>query len=314
MLYSAWVQRTDPLLRLAQGTPCAAPGVSLDDVTEVPNYIRALNHGIEMLPSVPLSLRVIREVHRVLVAGTRGAHKAPGDFRKTQNGIGGPRPDPAVFVPPPPQEILRAVGALEVFLHTTKTPTLITAGLAHAQFETIHPFLDGNGRVGRTLIPLILISEHALERPWLYISLHFKRNRALSYELLQRVRTHGEWEQWISFNLDGVMKMANDAVHRIRELLDLFERDRRRVEGSRVSSSIYQRVALQSNLDVFDHLRRRVAVRIPQAAEALGSSKPTVKRALDELQRLGIAREVTGRTRNRVYVYQAYLDILNHGD
>jgi Fic family protein len=288
----------------------AAPGVPLDDVQEVSNYIRAMNHGIERLKTLPLSLRLIREVHKVLVEGTRGAHQTPGEFRRSQNWIGGSMPGNAVFVPPPPHEVMPALSAFEKYLHVEDAPTLIKAGLLHAQFETIHPFLDGNGRVGRMLIPLFFVAEGALERPWLYISLHFKRHRTKYYELLQSVRTHGTWEPWLSFYLDGVAHVADEAVAKIRELLALFERDRKKVGGSR-GGSIYQRVALHSNLDVYEYLRRRIAVRIPEAAEALGTTKPTVARALDELTKLGIAREATGKPRNRVYVYQEYLDILN---
>lgn len=222
-------------------------------------------------------------------------------------------PGNAVFVPPPPHEVMPALSALEKYLHVKDAPTLVKAGLLHAQFETIHPFLDGNGRVGRMLIPLFFVAEGALERPWLYMSLHFKRHRAKYYELLQSVRTHGTWEPWLSFYLDGVAHVADEAVAKIRELLALFERDRKKVGGSR-SGSIYQRVALHSNLDVYEYLRRRIAVRIPEAAEALGTTKPTVARALDELTQLGIAREATGKPRNRVYVYQEYLDILNRDD
>ncbi|MGH6636078.1 MAG: Fic family protein [Gammaproteobacteria bacterium] len=195
-------------------------------------------------------------------------------------------------------------------MHTADAPALVKAGLVHAQFETIHPFLDGNGRVGRMLIPLLLVAERGLERPWLYVSLHFKRHRATYYELLQKVRTHGAWEQWISFYLDGVARIADEAVDKIRELLALFERDRKTVGGSR-EGSIYQRVALHSNLDVYEYLRRRIAIRIPQTAEACRTTKPTVARALDDLERIGIAREVTGKPRNRVCVYQEYVDILN---
>jgi Fic family protein len=256
---------------------------------------------------------LIREVHSELVTGTRGTHQTPGEFRTSQNWIGGSMPGNAIFVPPPPHEVMPALDALEKYLNTEDVPTLIKAGLAHAQFETIHPFLDGNGRVGRMLIPLILVSSGVLERPWLYVSLHFKRHRSTYYELLQRVRTHGEWETWLLFYLDGITRIADEAVDKIRELLRLFERDRKAVEGSR-SGSMYQRVALQSNLDVYEYLRRRIAIRIPEAAEACRTTKPTVKRALDDLEKLGIAQEVTGKPRNRVYVYREYLEILNRDD
>jgi Fic family protein len=287
-----------------------APGVPIDDVQEVSNYIRALNNGIALLNTLPMSLRLIREVHKILVDATRGGRKTPGEFRKSQNWIGGNMPGDAAFVPPPPQEVMPSLGALEKFIHADELPKLLIAGLVHAQFETIHPFLDGNGRVGRMLITLMLVAQGVLEKPWLYVSLHFKRNRTTYYELLQRVRTHGAWEDWLAFYLDGIAIVADEAVEKIRELLALFERDRQKVDGSR-SGSIYQRVALHTNVAVYEHLRGRVAIRIPETAAACGTTKPTVARALDDLVGLGIAHEVTGRPKNRVYVYKEYLDILN---
>lgn len=288
----------------------AVPGVPVDDVHEVSNYIRAMNYALGRMQTLPLSLRLIAEMHGLLVEGTRGAHQTPGEFRRSQNWIGGTMPGNATFVPPPAHEVMPALHALEKFLYSDDTPALIVAGLAHAQFETIHPFLDGNGRLGRMLIPLILLARGALERPWLYVSLHFKRNRSRYYQLLQRVRTHGAWEEWLTFYLDGIAAVADEAVDKIRELLSLFERDRKSVASSR-GGSIYQRVALQSNLEVYEYLRGKIAVRIPEAAEALKTTKPTVARALDDLVGLGIVIEVTGKSRNRVYVYQEYLNILN---
>jgi len=285
-------------------------GVPVDDLKEVSNYIHALDYGVELLKTLPMSLRLIREVHRVLVTGTRGTHQTPGEFRRSQNWIGGSMPGNAIFVPPPVHEVMPALGALEKYFHSSDVPVLLKAGLVHAQFETIHPFLDGNGRVGRMLIPLLLVAEGALERPWLYMSLHFKRRRSEYYELLQKVRTDGAWEEWLSFYLDGIAGVADEAVAKIRDLLRLFEQDRRTVETSR-GGSIYQRAALQSNLDVYDYLRRRIFVRIPETAEACGTTKPTVARALGELQHLGIVREVTGKPRSRVFVYSKYLEILN---
>ena len=288
----------------------AVPGVPTEDVQEVSNYIGALNHGLKLLETLPLSLRLIREVHQVLVTGTRGDRKTPGEFRQSQNWIGGTMPGNAVFVPPPPQDLMSCLDAFEKFMHSDDTPTLLKAGLVHAQFETIHPFLDGNGRVGRMLIPLMFVALGAIERPWLYVSLHFKRHRTTYYELLQRVRTEGAWEDWINFYLDGLTIVANEAVEKIRELLALFERDRQKVNGSR-SGSIYQRVALHTNLAVYEHLRQRIAIRVPETAAACGTTKPTVARALVELEQLGIAQEVTGKPRNRVFIYKEYVEILN---
>jgi Fic family protein len=288
----------------------AAPGVALEDVEEVTAYVSAVNRGLEMLRDLPMSLRVIREIHRVLVRGRRGENSAPGEFRRIQNWIGGHTPQTATFVPPPPHEVLPSLYSFETYLHSTELPVLIKAGLAHAQFETIHPFLDGNGRLGRILIPLLLVADRCLERPWLYVSLHFKRHRSEYYDLLQRVRTHGAWEQWLAFYLEGVAIVADEAVAKIRQLLLLFERDRLKVNASR-GGSMYQRVALQSNLEVYDYLRKKLAIRIPEAAAACGTTKPTVLRVLGDLQALGIAKEVTGRARDRIYVYQEYVDILN---
>jgi Fic family protein len=227
-----------------------APGVPEGDVEQVSNYIRALQHGIERLQTLPLSLRLIREVHRVLVAGTRGETKTPGEFRRSQNWIGGSMPGNAVFVPPPPHDVPAALGSLEKFMHAAELPTLVQVGLVHVQFETIHPFLDGNGRVGRMLIPLMLVAQGILERPWLYVSLHFKRHRKTYYDLLQRVRTHGAWEEWLAFYLEGIAVVADEAVAKIRRLQALFQRDRQKVDGSR-SGSVYQAVALHTNVAIF---------------------------------------------------------------
>jgi Fic family protein len=291
----------------------AVPGVVLEDVQEVSNYIGALSYGIERLSTLPLSLRLIRECHGQLVRGNRGDQKAPGEFRRSQNWIGGSKPSDAMFVPPPPHELPDILGAFEKFLHSTEYPVLLKVGLAHAQFETIHPFLDGNGRVGRMLIALMLVTEGVLERPWLYVSLHFKEHRDKYYRLLQEVRTQGNWEEWLVFFLEGVITIANQATEKIRALMALFERDRKVVEQSR-KGSIYQSVAVQSNLTVYDYLKKRIAIRIPETAEVCGTTKPTVKRAIEDLQQLGIVTEATGKPRNKVYIYKEYLDILNQDD
>jgi Fic family protein len=291
----------------------AMPGVVLEDVQEVSNYIGSLSYSIERLSTLPLSLRLIRESHERLVRGTRGDKKTPGEFRRSQNWIGGSKPGNATFVPPPPHELAEILNAFEKFLHSTEYPILLKVGLAHAQFETIHPFLDGNGRVGRMLIALMLVSEGVLERPWLYVSLHFKQHRSEYYRLLQQVRTEGNWEEWLVFFLDGVTTIAHQATEKIRALMVLFERDRKVIEQSR-KGSIYQSVAVQSNLTVYDHLKKKIAIRIPETAEACGTTKPTVKRAIDDLQQLGIVTEATGKPRNKVYIYKDYLDILNQDD
>ena len=188
-----------------------APGVPVDDVVEVSNYVAALDHGLERLRGgFPLSNRLIREIHHVLLSGGRGSEKSPGEFRTSQNWIGGSRPGNAVFVPPPPMEVADCMGALERFLHATEDglPVLVRAGLAHVQFETIHPFLDGNGRVGRLLITLLLSSAGVLREPLLYLSLHLKQNRSAYYDLLDEVRRTGDWEAWLAFFLEGVRETA----------------------------------------------------------------------------------------------------------
>jgi Fic family protein len=287
----------------------AAPGVLVDDVEEVSNYVAAMNHGVARLDKLPLSVRLIRELHGKLVRGTRGATVA-GELRRVQVWIGGTNPETARFVPPPAHEVPEALGALERFVHRPGVPALIKAGLVHAQFETIHPFLDGNGRVGRMLIPLLLISEGVLERPWLYMSLHFKRHRSAYYDALQAVRIEGAWERWLGFFLGGVTEVATGAVSKIHEILQLFESDRERVARSR-GGSTYQQAAQRSNLQVFEHLRRRVMTTIPEISKATEISKPVVARALGDLEALKIARELTGKKRDRVYVYDRYIEILN---
>ena len=289
----------------------ATPGVPFDDVNEVSSYVAAMNRGIELLAQLPLSSRVLKDVHAVLLASGRGAARAPGEFRRVQNWIGGKSPVDAVFVPPPPQQVPDAMSDLEKFLHDGEVPVLVRAGVAHAQFETIHPFLDGNGRIGRMLIVLMFLAEGVLAQPLLYLSLHFKRYRKVYYELLQAIRTKGAWEPWLEFFAAGVAAVSDDAVRKMQELLSLFARDRSRVSGARSGGSTFQQAALKWNLDVFDHLRMKVAVSISDTAAACGSTKPTIARALDELVRIGIAREATGKQRNRVFVYDEYLKILD---
>jgi len=293
----------------------AAPGVPLEDVEEVSSYVRALNHGLELLHTeLPLSLRLIREVHRVLITGGRGTNQAPGEFRRSQNWIGGSRPGNARFVPPPPHEVMPALDNLEKFLHDrpTRTTPLLKSGLVHAQFETIHPFLDGNGRVGRLLIPLVLAAERVLSTPLLYVSLHFKRHRSEYYERLQRVRTHGDWEGWMDFYLDGIGTVAAQAAETIGSLQRLFAKDRKRVLEPG-AFALSKQAARASNLRVYEYLCHRAVLTIPNAARALGMSKPTVNRALRDLEALGIVREVTGKQRDRVFVYGRYLALLDEG-
>lgn len=284
----------------------ATPGTPLADVTEVSNYRAAMQHGLDRLnEGFPLSLRLINEIHQILVRGTRGGDKRPGQFRQSQNWIGGSRPGNAAFVPPPPHEVLPALSNLEKFLHDEHDgiPTLLRAGIAHAQFETIHPFLDGNGRVGRLLITFLLCEKGVLGQPLLYLSLYLKRNRARYYEALQRIRSHGEWEAWVLFYLEGVHDVALEAADTAKRLIQLFEQDRQAIQ--RVGKGA------ASALKIHEILKRRAVTTISAAAEAADVSFPTASSALKTLARLEVVREITGRSRDRVYLYSKYLDALN---
>jgi Fic family protein len=285
-----------------------APGVPLDDVREVSRYVAALDHGLSRLrDGFPLCVRLLREVHRVLLAAGRGSRQDPGELRRSQNWIGGTRPGNAVFVPPPHEAVPDLMARLEAFLNDQpeRTPTLVKAALAHVQFETIHPFLDGNGRVGRLLITLVLANERALQEPLLYLSLYFRTHRQRYYDLLQAVRNEGDWEAWLAFFLDGVYEVAQQASTTARDLARLFEADRVRIAALRRTAG--------SALRVHDQIRRHVLVAIPATAEATGLSQPTVTAALRSLEDLGIVRETTGRRRGRRYVYAAYLERLQEG-
>ncbi|AKC88252.1 cell division protein Fic [Pseudoxanthomonas suwonensis] len=287
----------------------AAPGVPIDDVEEVSNYVAALNHGLRRLreDDFPLSLRLIREMHALLLKGGRGATKQPGEFRKGQVWVGGLSPALAHFVPPPPEALPDALAALERFLHTPpgQTPPLVKAALAHVQFETIHPFSDGNGRLGRLLIALILCNEGVLREPSLYLSLYFKRRRADYYDRLNAVRVNGDWEGWLGFFLDGVAETAQQAVDTAQRLLALLASDRARIAalGKRAGN-----VGL-----VFEQFARRVVLTVPQVAPQLALSAPTIRAAVRALEELEIVNELTGQQRHRVFAYQKYLDILSEG-
>ena len=283
------------------------PGVPLDDVIEVSNYVRSLEHGIRRLRGgFPLSNRLIREVHEILLSRGRGAGKSPGEFRRSQNWIGGTRPGNARFVPPPPHQVPDAMSALEKFLHDAKAPpTLLKAALWHVQFETIHPFLDGNGRVGRLMVTLLLCAENVLREPMLYLSLFLKQHRARYYELLDLVRRDGDWERWVVFFSQGVASASDSAVTTARRLLELAEKDRDRLArlGRRAGSAAAVQTAL---------LQTPVST-IPRLAKRTGLTLPTIAKALDVLGECKIVSETTGKKRNRVYRYDRYLGILNEG-
>jgi Fic family protein len=274
------------------------------DVEEVINYVRAMNHGLKRLADdFPLSLRLIREIHGELMLQVRGGEKSPGEFRTSQNWIGGTGSTltTASFVPPPPHALLETLGALETFLHEGKTtvPLLIRCGLAHAQFETIHPFLDGNGRVGRLLITLMLCEDKALSRPLLYLSVYLKAHRAEYYDRLSAIRNQGHWEPWLKFFLRGVSITARAATRTARDIVSLRESHRNAV------------IKNAKALTLLDHLYQQPRVSAKQVAAVVGCSLPTAIKLVDDLQTRGWLKEITGFERNRIYRYQPYLDLFH---
>ena len=285
----------------------AGAGEPVDDVREVSNYVDAMMHGLERLESLPLSLRLIREMHARLLDSGRGATKDPGEFRRSQNWIGGTRPGNALYVPPPVDLLGQCLAELEVFIHEDASglPPLIKAGLIHVQFESIHPFLDGNGRIGRLLVTLYLCVFDGMEHPLLYLSLYLKENRSTYYRLLQEVRENGAWEAWLEFFLEGVTETANRAFDAARAIVALFETDRNRIAVGGASA--------HSALRIHELLQRSPFATAGQLAERTGLTPPTVNAALRELERLDVVREITGRRRGRVFAYQGYVDILNEG-
>jgi Fic family protein len=284
------------------------PGVPLDDVREVSNYVAALDHGLRRLTEgLPLSLRLFREIHGILLSKGRGSSRTPGRFRRSQNWIGGSRPGNAAFVPPPAAEVPECMSALERFLHNQPepTPALLKAALAHVQFETIHPFLDGNGRLGRLLITLLLCDQEVLRKPMLYLSLYFKTHRRYYYELLTTVRLTGDWEAWLDFFAEAVIVTANQAVETARQLLDLSSQDRDKISGIGRAATTALRV-------------HRVLMERPIATsnwlvEKTGLTPATVNKALSHLERLGVVTELTARKRNRLFSYPEYIEIMSRG-
>lgn len=285
-----------------------APGVPVDDVSEVSNYVRALEHGVgRVREGFPISGRLFREIHAELLATGRGREKRPGEYRTSQNWIGGERPGTATFVPPPPDRVPECMGELEKFLHDRpmRTSILQKAALAHVQFETIHPFLDGNGRLGRLLTTLLFVSEGVLREPLLYLSLYLKTHRDTYYDLLQRVRTDGDWEAWLAFFVSGVRQTADQAVASAQDLARLFKEDREKIQAlGRIAGSALQ---------VHYTLQLHPIQTVNSAKDRTGLSVPTVTAVMKSLERAGIVRELTGKQRYRVFGYERYLEILNEG-
>ena len=282
------------------------PGVPLADVQEVSAYVAALEHGLARLAAgFPLSLRLLREIHGVLLSQGRGSKATPGEFRRSQNWIGGTRPGNAFFVPPPAENVAECLGDLEKFMHGIPQPTspLLKAALAHVQFETIHPFLDGNGRLGRLLITLILCEQKALREPLLYLSLYFKEHRQYYYELLNDVRLNGDWESWLQFFAEAVKATATYGAESIKSLAAMAENDRRAI------SALGR--ATDSALKIHSAMLERPIASPGWLADKAGLTPATVGKSLVHLDKLGIIKQLGENRRNRLFVYSRYLQILN---
>jgi Fic family protein len=272
------------------------------DVGDIVNYVGAMDYGLRRLHELPVSLRLIRDIHERLLRNGRGAHATPGEFRRTQNWIGPPGASisKATFVPPPVPDMTEALYQFESFLHQGPgTPLLVMAGLAHAQFETIHPFLDGNGRVGRLLITFLLVHGGALRAPLLYLSYYLKLHRAEYYDRLTAVRTDGDWEGWLRFFLRGVAETAREATDTAEKIFEL--RERHRVVVMEASGA--------NGLKLLSSLFQRPLVNVNHVARILDVSFPTANRLVGRFQELGILREVTGQRRSRIFRYEPYLEL-----
>jgi Fic family protein len=284
------------------------PGVPIYDVEEVSNYVAAINYGLKKLKSgFPLSLRLIKQMHAVLLRGGRGSNKEPGNFRRSQNWIGGTRPGNARFVPTPPEKLMDCLGEFERFIYDDKykLPVLVKTGLLHVQFETIHPFLDGNGRLGRLLITLLLCENGTLKSPALYLSLYFKKHRELYYDHLQSVRTKGAWEEWLNFFLEGVTETAEQATKTTLRMISLFNKDEEKIKKLGR--------AKDSALKVFEHFKSRPLNSVPSITKRLKITAPTARASVNHLVKLGVLKEITGKQRDKMFSYKAYMDILNEG-
>lgn len=279
------------------------PGVPVDDVQEVSNYVAAMTYGLKRLEEgFPLSLRLLREIHSELLSKGRGSSKNPGEFRHSQNWIGGTRPGNAFFVPPPPEEAVRCMGELEKFLYDESTPLPVKTALSHVQFETIHPFLDGNGRVGRLLITLLFCDGGALKQPLLYLSYYFKKHRQYYYELLNGVRENGDWERWLDFFLDAVIETSRESHEIILSLHNQIQRDRKKID-------VFGRAAA-SSLAVYQAMLHHPIADIAKLKELTGLTNATIGSALTRLLDFGLIEEITGNKRNRLFCYKKYIDSL----
>ncbi|MBE9556084.1 MAG: Fic family protein [Proteobacteria bacterium] len=278
-----------------------------NDVGEVLNYVNAMNYGLQRQETLPMSLRLIREIHKLLMQGVRGNQLNPGEFRESQNWIGvmGGTISDASFVPPPPSQLMDVLGDFERFLHAdVDIPALIRIGLMHAQFETIHPFLDGNGRVGRLLITFLLCQQEILSKPVLYLSHYFKKHRQRYYELLQGTRDNGDWESWLKFFLEGVAEVSNEATQTARKIVDMRE-DHRRLIIQRLG-----RVA-GNGINVLEHLFEQPIVQVNKVAELLGVTYQSANALMAKFEEEGLVREITGHVRNRRFSYTSYISLFS---
>jgi len=276
-----------------------------DDVNEVINHVGAMNYGLNRLSELPVSVRLIREIHAKLLEGVRGSRFTPGELRTSQNWIGpaGCSLNEATFIPPPPHEVAESLAQLERFLHTeTSLPLLIKIGLAHAQFETIHPFLDGNGRVGRLLITFLLCERKVLIQPVLYLSHYFKRYRQEYYDRLQSIRDRGTWEDWLSFFLKGVVEVSKEATDTARRILALREDHRHTITESlgRVAGNGHR---------VLDHLYDHPIVSVNEVRNLIGTTYPAANDLVGRMKDIGVLEEITGQARNRRYSYRRYIEL-----
>ena len=320
MLLYSYVRKEAVLSSMIEGTQSSLSdllvhevsplqGAPLDDVTEVSNYVAAVEYGLKRLKEgFPISTRLIKELHKILLSDSRGSTKLPGEVRNSQNWIGGTRPGNAVFVPPPPHLLNDGLSDLEKFIHDDKqkTSTILKAGLVHLQFETLHPFLDGNGRVGRLLIILIFMSEDLLSQPLLYISLFLKIHRQRYYELLNAVRLEGDWESWLIFFAEAVEASATSAVESAKQLFDQSKIDLATIEKQGRS-----RVNLTK---IYEHFQQKPISNSLSLKEDTELAPATIQTALKKLCELDILIEITEKKRDRVYAYKTYIEILSQGD
>ena len=280
-------------------------GIPVNDVTEVSSYVAALNHGMERINSgFPLSLRLIREIHSILLQNSRGKNKLPGEFRNSQNWIGDPRPGNAKFVPCPPEDLMTTLGQLEIFMNTEDNmSTLVKIALIHLQFETIHPFLDGNGRLGRLLITLFLQTKGILKSSFFYLSLFFKKNRSLYYNHLNNVRYNGDWESWIEFFLEGVIEIANDARKTVTKIQKLFTDDENKLSSLKRASVSAKEVLYQ--------FQKKPILTVAEIEQHINLSRPTIISAINNLIKVGILQNISEKKWGQIYAYSRYTDLLN---